>query len=192
MPPTLFPSRPQAEFIPDERQCMALWEKYEMLPNIGRHSQAVARVAVELAYRSQAAGYDLNPKVALAAGLLHDLAKPYTISYGGAHEQLGAAWVLEETGNYLLAQCVLFHVSWPWDEGPLAPEADPLRLPLIISYADKRARHDRVVSLDDRFKDLQIRYGHTAPIQQAIKKNHAQAVRLEELLAARLGPLENI
>ena len=34
-----------------------------------------------------------------AAGLLHDLAKTYCIRHGGSHAQLGAAWVLEATGQ---------------------------------------------------------------------------------------------
>lgn len=174
---------------PDEAACALLWDKYDMLPHIREHCRTVARVALDVASRAVARGCALDLDAVRAAALLHDLAKTYTIRHGGGHAQLGAAWVREETGNPALAQAVLFHVSWPWSEGPLAPEADPLRLPLIVSYADKRARHDQVVSLEERFADLMERYGDTEHHRNMIQLNREQAVSLERALMARVGPL---
>ena len=116
--------------VPDRDECEALWEKYAMLPNIRAHSRAVADVAMSLARRAEDMGIapeGTSEKTARAAAMLHDIAKTWTILHGGAHDQLGAAIVREETGNPLLAQAVLFHVYWPWEKGPLAPERAPLR-----------------------------------------------------------------
>ena len=127
--------------VPDRDECEALWEKYAMLPNIRAHSRAVADVAMSLARRAEDMGIapeGTSEKTARAAAMLHDIAKTWTILHGGAHDQLGAAIVREETGNPLLAQAVLFHVYWPWEKGPLAPERAPLRLALLVAYADKR------------------------------------------------------
>ena len=133
-------------YVPDERHCVRLWDKYGMMPHIREHCRAVASVAVEIARRAEErglvrSGRCLSQAYALAGGLLHDLAKTYTIRYGGAHTQLGAAWVREETGNPALAQAVLWHASWPWEFGPFSDTDDPLRLPVIVAYADKRVRH---------------------------------------------------
>ncbi len=188
---------PQLDFAPDplrpipgESDCVRLWDKYGMLPNIRAHSRVVADVALDLARRARALGLDPGSDAELrAACLLHDIAKTYTIRHGGGHAQLGAAWTLEETSNPFLAQAVLFHVVWPWDDGPLAPWHHPLRLPFLVSYADKRSRHNQVVGLEERFADLLDRYGHTEWQRASITANLKQARRHEAALAALLGPL---
>lgn len=182
-----FPPDPCLPPAPDEAACARLWDKYGMLANIRAHSRTVARVALDVAERAVALGHAVDMPALRAAALLHDVAKTYTILHGGAHAQLGAAWVREETGRPDLAQAVLFHVCWPWSEGPAAPEADPLRLPLLVSYADKRARHDEVVSLKERFTDLLARYGDTEEHRALILANREQAVAYERALTALVG-----
>ena len=150
--------------VPNEAQCVRLWDKYGMMPHIREHCRAVASVALEIVRRAGERGVlpegrGLSEAYVLAGGLLHDIAKTYTIRHGGSHAQLGAAWVRDETGNPALAQAVLWHVSWPWQDGPLDDAVDPLRLPVIIAYADKRVRHNEVVTLEERFEDLMVRYG---------------------------------
>ena len=165
--------------VPDRDECEALWEKYAMLPNIRAHSRAVADVAMSLARRAEDMGIapeGTSEKTARAAAILH----------GGAHDQLGAAIVREETGNPLLAQAVLFHVYWPWEKGPLAPERAPLRLALLVAYADKRVRHDRLVSLEERFDDLMIRYGDSEEHRASIRLNRERSLLHEAALLERL------
>ena len=163
LPALSFPVSPDWN-VPDEAQCVRLWDKYGMMPHIREHCRAVASVALEIVRRAEERGVlpegrGLSVPYVLAGGLRHDLANTYTIRHGGSHAQLGAAWVRDETGNPALAQAVLWHVSWPWQEGPLDDAADPLRLPVIIAYADKRVRHAEVVTLEERFEDLMVRYG---------------------------------
>ena len=163
LPALSFPASPGWN-VPDEAQCVRLWDKYGMMPHIREHCRAVASVALEIVRRAEERGVlpegrGLSTPYVLAGGLLHDIAKTYTIRHGGSHAQLGAAWVRDETGNPALAQAVLWHVSWPWQSGPLDDAADPLRLPVIIAYADKRVRHTEFVTLEERFEDLMVRYG---------------------------------
>ncbi|MCQ2444260.1 MAG: HDIG domain-containing protein, partial [Mailhella sp.] len=164
-----------------------------MMPNIRRHCRAVAGIAVEIVRRAEEKGLvpegrALDVPYALAGGLLHDIAKTYTIRNGGSHAQLGAAWVREETGNPVLAQAVMFHVSWPWTgcDG-LDDVSDPLRLPVIVAYADKRVRHDEVVTLEERFEDLAERYGVNEEKRKDLRGylRHAQAV--EEAIFRLVG-----
>lgn len=187
LPALVIAPAPSLPPVPDEAACTGLWDRYGMLPNIRAHSRAVADLALDVAKRATALGHAVDMPALRAAALLHDLAKTYTILHGGAHAQLGAAWVREETGRPDLAQAVLFHVSWPWLHGPLALDADPLRLPLLVSYADKRVRHDEVVSLEERFDDLLDRYGDTGEHRASIRANREQAFTYERALAALVG-----
>jgi hypothetical protein len=148
-----------------------------MLPNIEEHSLAVAKVALYLGRCMQAAGVPLCLRTLQASALLHDLAKTYTIGHGGNHAQLGAAWVVQETGKPLIAQGVLFHAYWPWE---LNLEAWPL--PLLVQYADKLVCHEQVVNLKARFTDLMERYGKTERARASIAQMEADARAIEHLL----------
>ena len=193
LPSLSFPISP-AWNVPDEAQCVRLWDKYGMMPHIREHCRAVASVALDIVRRAGARGIlpegrGLDEPTTLAAGLLHDIAKTYTIRHGGSHAQLGAAWVRDETGNPALAQAVLWHVSWPWQEGPLDDSADPLRLPIIIAYADKRVRHTEVVTLEQRFEDLLIRYGIDDERRERITGYLNRTKTVEKALFDRIGVL---
>lgn len=169
--------------IPSEADCIELWDSYGMWDNIRAHSRRVADLALALARQAVDNGEHINPDCALAAGLLHDLGKAHSIEFGGFHDQLGAAWVMRETRNGPLAQAVLYHTFWPWDD---RLEDMPL-LTKIILYADKRVRHDQYVSLDERFRDLMLRYGLTETARGRLSAAHIQGKTIEAALSSRLG-----
>lgn len=184
IPDLTFPH--ETGYIPDEAECAALWDRYDMLDNIRAHSSLVARVATALAIRAKGMGMPVDVAEVKASGLLHDLAKTYCIRNGGGHAQLGASWVVQETGNQAIAQGVFHHVWWPWR----IPVDDPLRvcsLPFFIIYADKRARHDTFVTLRERFDDLIVRYGDTEPHRKSILLSLTQGQAIEEALSRHLG-----
>ncbi len=173
---------PRVDFVPSREQCLALWDAFDMLPNVRAHSLTVACIAEALAVKAAAAGFDVDVDAVRAAALLHDLAKTYTIRHGGNHSQLGGAWVQELTGNAALAQGIVHHVHWPFDMDIRAHF-----LPLAVIYSDKRVKHNRVVSLSERFEDLLNRYGATPEIRQRIGLSLAQAREIEEALMQTLG-----
>lgn len=170
--------------VPTVGECFRLWTKYQMLPNIKSHCTMVARVALTLSRRFAKAGYPLDENLVIASGLLHDLAKTYTIYYGGDHAKLGAGWVLQETQNPAIAQAVISHVLWEFDSGELAIDKNPCTLPILISYADKRVKHDRIVTLKDRFEDLLKRYGTDDKKIRLITENYEQSIKMENALIA--------
>ena len=180
-PPELPPpaSLPQA---PDDARCLAWWDEFDMLPHIRQHSLAVARVATSLALAAKDHGLDVDVQTVRASALLHDLAKTYTIRHGGNHSQLGGAWVQELTGNPLVACGIVHHVHWPW-----AVDARAFFLPMAIIYADKRVRHDTVVTLDERFEDLYSRYGTTQYIRDRLAESRQQSLTIEKALGQILG-----
>jgi hypothetical protein len=175
---------PDRLLIPRREDCDALWERYAMLDNIRVHSEQVAGMGYALALLAKDLGLDIYPEALLAAGLLHDLAKTHTIYYGGNHAQLGAAWVMRETGNGAISQAVLAHVFWPWMEDA---DNDDFFMPMAIAYADKRIMHDRCVPLEERFEDLLVRYGINDHVRSRIKNSFLQGKRMEEALSRRLG-----
>ena len=177
-------AHPDKRLIPREQDCFDLWDRYAMLDNIRLHSRRVADLACGVSLLARDKGIEVVPEAMLAAGLLHDLAKTYTISHGGSHAQLGAAWVMNETRNPEIARAVLFHVHWPWED---ALCDDRIFMTMALEYADKRVRHDSYVSLDERFADLLVRYGVDDYARTRIRMSHEQGKRIEAGLSARLG-----
>ena len=53
----------------------------------------------------------------------------------------------------------------------------------IINYADKRVMHDRIVSLEERVKDLIQRYGTTEEIRKRIRQNESLVIAIEKKIA---------
>ena len=174
----------QVNAVPGDEACFALWDKYDMLPNIRRHSLLVAHIATSLAARAAECGFGVNVDEVRAGGLLHDIAKTYCVRHGGSHAQVGAAWTVAETGNYAIAQGVMMHVWWPW---PLPEGRDICALPFFVMYADKRVRHDACVSLEERYDDLLGRYGHSEAAREGIYAAFRQGKNIESALSAQLG-----
>jgi hypothetical protein len=181
LPPLDFP--PCGRAAPSEAACRALWDKYAMPEHIRAHSEQVARFSVSLAGLAAKRGFAVQAETVLACGLLHDIAKNYTLLHGGSHAQLGAAWALAETGHAGIAQGIMHHVYWPW---PLREELC-CALPILVLYADKRTRHADFVTLEERYADLAERYGIHEQSRRGIEASYRQAMSIERALSARLG-----
>jgi hypothetical protein len=167
--------------VPDDRLCEEYWQRFEMLDNVAAHSRQVARVATFLAVRARERGIDVDVPTVRASAMLHDIAKTYCILHGGNHSQLGGAWTMELTANPAIATGVTHHVYWPF-------ELDVAKYitPLAVIYADKRIRHDKLVPIRSRFKDLIERYGTNDYIRERIELTQAQALDLEDRLEKTL------
>ncbi|OBQ45774.1 YfbR-like 5'-deoxynucleotidase [Halodesulfovibrio spirochaetisodalis] len=176
-----FPVNPQWH-IPTREECIALWDKYSMPEHIRAHSEQVAHVAAAMAVLANDRGQNISVESVTASALLHDIAKAYTIEFGGDHAWIGGSIVLSETGNPYVAQGVMHHVQWDW---PV--DSELCFLPLAIIYADKRVMHDSVVSLDERFEDLVVRYGRTDRIIDYIMKAKVLAQEIELAFSEQLG-----
>lgn len=175
--------------IPDREQCLLLMDKYSMLDNIRAHSKMVALVAEQIHdLLSSSINSSLLPdkKLVVAGALLHDIAKTRCISEGCRHAEIGAHLCFDE-GLPEIAEIVSEHVilSDPdprrWHKGHfLAKE--------LVYYADKRVKHDQIVSLDDRLEYIIQRYGNNDEITiSRIKKNFFSCQNLEKALFKTVG-----
>ncbi len=167
--------------IPSLQDCLALMGDYGMLPNIREHSFMVMRVALALGEALVAAAFPLSLPLIEAGALLHDLGKTPCLGTGANHADWGAA-VLEDRGYPEVAQIVREHVSL----APAPGEAQPPREAEVVNYADKRVLHARVVTLAERFVDLQRRYCRTPESRARLAVLADRVQTLEDRLFAPL------
>lgn len=135
---------------------MALLSKYEMPENIVAHCKAVAKIAVFIAEKIKAKGGKVDVDLVRSGALLHDIDKIIDIkSKSGRHGNM-AREILEREGypevakvaeNHVLYQILKEDVNFSIEEK-------------IVFYADKRVKHDKVVSLSERFEYLRKTYHH--------------------------------
>lgn len=142
--------------VPTRFECLQLMQKRLMPQHIRNHSILVADLALHLGRLLNRNGARLDTRVLEAGGLLHDIAKAESLRTGARHEQLGAK-ILHDLGYLHLACIVQDHVSID-----LIRLHGPITESLIINYADKRVKHDCIVTLEERFLDLIRRYARSA------------------------------
>jgi uncharacterized protein len=143
----------KGELIPTREECLSLMSQSEMLSHIIDHSIQVTRVALYLAIELNKRGQNLDLHLVEAASLLHDVTKSECLKTREDHAQT-ASQLLKGMGYIRVGEIVAEHVH-------LTRQIDPLRVTEeeIVNYADKRVRHHRIVSLEERFCDLMDRYG---------------------------------
>jgi putative nucleotidyltransferase with HDIG domain len=148
--------------------------------HILRHSLVVTQIAVFLGRRLNDRRHTLDLAMVEAGALLHDIAKARSLVTGEQHHKLGAQ-KLNEWGYPAIAAIVEDHVSL--DRHQLA---GPLTESLLVNYADKRVMHDAVVPLEDRFKDLMVRYARTTEHRSRLRSALLHFLDLERRIFIHL------
>jgi uncharacterized protein len=151
-----------------------------MPPHIQRHSCMVAEIALFLGRLLNRNSIRLDLKLLEAGSLLHDIGKPRSLFTGERHEELGAV-MLEKQGYGVLASIVREHVSLD-----TARANGPITESIMVNYADKRVRHDEVVTLEDRFHDLMARYAKTAEHRALMREKLKLFLGLEKRIFEHL------
>lgn len=176
-------SEPALIPLPTYTDCLALMEAHGMLPNIREHSYLVMEVADFLGQALVAAGLKLHLPLISTGALLHDLGKAPCLGTGQNHAHWGAD-LLASLGYPELAQVVGEHVRLP-EENQKEPR--PVGETQVVNYADKRVLHARVVSLEERFTDLKVRYGRTPEALARLAILEVRTLALEEKIFAPLS-----
>jgi putative nucleotidyltransferase with HDIG domain len=139
--------------IPNRKECIQLMERYGMLNNIVAHSFEVTKVALFLSTELNQRGQRIDLHLVEAASLLHDIAKTTCLKTKEDHTQAGY-YLLRDIGYARVGEIVAQHV-WLQNGGDPSSVTEEE----VVNYADKRVRHDQIVSLKERFQDLKARYG---------------------------------
>lgn len=165
--------------IPTIPQCCSLMTEYGMLDNIHAHSLQVTRVAVTLCRALADAGLELDEGLITAGALLHDVAKTKCLNGACNHAEVGGE-ICRTHGYSEIAVIVTEHVI-------LADYHRPLSALELVYYADKRVRHDEIVSLDDRQVYIEERYGQgKQDIIDAIRLNFGKCYDVEKRIFKNL------
>jgi putative nucleotidyltransferase with HDIG domain len=135
--------------IPSKEECMDILARNKTPSNVIAHSKAVCQVAEDIAKKLIEKGENVNMDLVAAGALLHDIER-----VKDNHVQQGAK-LLKEMGFDEVAQVISRHSLYKIE----MPENQPKTWEeKIIFYADKRARGSKIVSLKERFDELEKRY----------------------------------
>lgn len=173
---------------PTIEQCLQFMDQYQMLDNIRAHSFMVARVAKTLTLGLTTHPDTLAPDIheVIAGALLHDIAKTRCLKNNSHHAEDGQS-ICTELGYPHIGEIVLEHVVLKdfkdnrYKKGLFGAKE-------LVYYADKRVRHDQVVTLDERLAYIIDRYGDNNPRKEKrIKDNFSTTIRLESTLFTYLN-----
>ncbi len=176
--------------VPSIDQCLALMDQYSMFDNIRAHSLTVARVAKALLTGLAATrtnGTNLpDTSLVLAGALLHDIAKTICLNSKCDHAQKGRDICLKH-GFTAISEIVREHVVLKdfstdrYAQGIFFAKE-------IVYYADKRVRHDSIVSLDERLAYIIERYGNNDQQRhRSIQENFQRCQTLEYHLFSHIN-----
>jgi putative nucleotidyltransferase with HDIG domain len=131
---------------------------HQMLPHIFRHSQLVANVALLLARKLNQYGYSLDLALVEAGALLHDVAKTMCLDTKDNHADSGSE-LIGALGYDSVADIVRQHICLD----PEVVASDMVTEAALVNYADKRVKHEEVVCIEERFRDVKERYMNKFP-----------------------------
>ena len=166
--------------IPTKEECLNVMKKYNMLENIVSHSLLVNSVALYLSEELNKRGENLNLLKVQAGALLHDITKTRSIETGEDHANTGSV-LLKMLGYNPISEIVRQHVII--NDTVNLPSVSEIE---VVYYADKRVKHEEVVTLEERFNDLRKRYATTKEKESAINLLEKQSKELEEKIFSRL------
>ena len=135
--------------IPTKKQCLEILKKNKTPSNVIEHCKAVCIVAEEIADKLIKKGIKVNKKLVIAASLLHDIErekKNHVVEGANLLRKMGFQEVAE-----VMSKHSLYKIENPLQQPNTYEEK-------IVFYADKRAKNDKIVSMDERFRELKQRY----------------------------------
>jgi len=162
--------------VPDVAECETMFDAASTPEATRRHGRAVAALAARLARRLQAAGGAIDPDLARAAALVHDIAKGRR-----RHAEAGAA-LLRAFGFPEVAAPVARHMNLAFDAGRLDECA-------VVYLADKLVRGETRVSLDTRFSAALDRFANDPSALAGVRRRLDSARAILAAVEARIGPL---
>ena len=167
--------------IPTREDCLRLMFRYGMLEHIMDHSIEVARVALVLSSELNRKGEKIDLALVEAAALLHDLTKTECLRTKADHALTGSR-LLREIGYERVGQVIGEHIR-------ISNKTDSFRISEeeVVNYADKRVRHDRIVSLEERFEDLKRRYGKGQRALELLEELREVTLKIERRIFSVLG-----
>ena len=174
--------------LPSREEAISLLKAIGCPPEVVRHSERVAKVALRIARRCARAGLPVDLALVEAGALLHDLGRARTHSIG--HVFIGAELARELGLDERLVRIILTHScgvdpakaeAYGWPPGDYGPRTLEEK---IIAYADKLVEGGRVLPFPEALRRLEEALGPGHPAVENLAR-----IR-EELLALLGGALD--
>jgi putative nucleotidyltransferase with HDIG domain len=171
--------------IPSTEECVKFMDMYGMLDHIREHSIVVEKIACLIAQGLKEAGANVSIHVIKAGALMHDIGKTPCLNSREDHAAKGKEICLQNNLDEI-ADIVDEHVTLKTglDDGVITEKE-------IVYYADKRVKHDKVVSLKEREEYILERYAKGRDdLRILIIKNFNLCKEVEKKIFSRLhfGP----
>jgi len=168
--------------VPSLEECFRFMNTYGMLGHIRDHSIMVEKIANIIAIGLQESGVSISLSVVAAGALLHDIGKTLCLNSSDDHAARGKDICLQHNLDEI-AEIVNEHVtlkSYHRDADITEKE--------IVYYADKRVKHDKIVSLEERQEYIIERYakGRKA-LSRLIMNNFNLCREVEKKIFSRLS-----
>ena len=153
-------------------KAMDLLLGYNLPEHIIAHSYKVTKVAWIVTNELFEKGVEVNKKLVLYSALLHDITKYDSILNKGEDHAVTGGIFLRKLGYPEIAEVVESHIN-------LIESGNNILEKKIVYYSDKRVMHDKVVSLEERYNDLLIRYAKSMYSESMIRKGLEKAQDVE-------------
>ena len=162
--------------IPSPEECeVIIKEIIKVAPSIYRHSLKVAEIAGTIGRDLIANGIPVDLPAILAAAMLHDIAK------GQKGHSVAGASQLRDMGFGKIGDMVAVHTDFPEDNQDIALEAK------ILYLSDKFVDGEKPVSLEERFRSAEKRYGASENVRSNIRRRRDQAMQIKRELESLSG-----
>ncbi|MCF8480375.1 MAG: NTP transferase domain-containing protein [Rhodospirillum sp.] len=149
-------------YLPNLRECHALFEAANTPTETRRHGRAVAALATALTNDLARLDHPLDIGLVQAAALLHDIAKGHP-----HHASLGAERV-RAAGFPALTDIIAHHMSLPEGHNALDETA-------VVYLADKLIIGEAPVSLEDRFAPALTRFAQNPAALEGVQRRLSDA-----------------
>lgn len=159
--------------IPTRAECEAMLERHSVPEARIRHSKKVAELAARIAEALAASGLAIDPVLANAGALLHDIAKGQP-----KHAEAGAAIV----GSYdmpAVAAIVAAHTEITFT-GTLDEQS-------VVYLADKLVAGEEIVTLDERFQPALLRFRDNPEARKTARRRKSAAEQIAAAIESRTG-----
>ncbi|MCM1566860.1 MAG: HD domain-containing protein [Dehalobacter sp. 4CP] len=160
---------------PDGEECSSILDIYKVPENIIRHCRKVSEVSVEISRSLNNAGYELNECALKAAAMLHDIAKKEE-----NHARVGGK-ILQEIGYGKVGSIIGSHTDIEVDGQGRITESE------ILYLADKLVREDKVISIEERFKQSLNKYQDNPEVLRKIENRRDAAYKIIKKIEAVTG-----
>jgi len=168
--------------LPSREEAISLLKAAGCPPEVVRHSERVAKVAVRIARACARAGLSVDLALVEAGALLHDIGRAKTHSI--AHVFIGAEMAREFGLPEELVEVILRHTgglrpevakAFGWPPGDYAPRTLEEK---IVAYADKLVEGRHVLSFEVALARLARELGPDHPAVANLARIHEELSRV--------------